>query len=38
VDTRRIENAGAWKVLTKPVNVTRLLGALRDALSGSESA
>ena len=37
-DTRRIENAGAWKVLTKPVNVNRLLGALRDALSGSESA
>ena len=37
-DTRRIENAGAWKVLTKPVNVNRLLGALRDALSGSEAA
>ena len=37
-DTRRIENAGAWKVLTKPVNVGRLLGALRDALSGSQPA
>ena len=35
-DTRRIESAGVWKVLTKPVNVARLLGALRDALSGSE--
>ena len=35
-DTRRIEAAGVRKVLTKPVNVARLLAALRDTLSDSD--
>lgn len=33
VDTRRIEAAGVRRVLTKPVNVSRLLGALQEILA-----
>jgi hypothetical protein len=36
-DTRRIRSAGVRLVLSKPVNVTQLLLALKDTLDGPKA-